>query len=198
MKLTMALVLLLGCAACIQLGGEPQQQHYYLLTPQAEVNSGEQTSLNLLFDQIEFPAYLDRPQLVTRNPLNEIEISTTARWGEPLQDNLVRVLKENLQRRMSGLRISNYPWQPNNNNSLLLKLTVNQFDGVLGQRTNVDIRWSLAETATAQVLAQNHFRAGIPVGASPAALVAAFNEALDQLSAAISRELEQLKAGGTP
>lgn len=193
MRLVIVVILLLSSSACIQLGSEPQPQHYYLLTPRAEVSGSNQTPRDLIFDQIEFPSYLDRPQLVTRSLQNELEISARDRWGEPLQDNLMRVLKENLQRRMSGLRISSYPWQPTAEGGLLLHLTVNQFDGILGRQANVDIRWSLTETASDELVYQSHYIARLPIGNSSAELVAGLSKAVNQLSAEISQELTQIK-----
>jgi len=193
MKWSIVLVLLLGCTACIQLGGDSQPLHYFLLTPLAKVDTGSDASRELVFGPIEFPTYLDRPQLVTRSLQNELVISSNDRWGEPLQDNLARILKENLQRRLNGLRISSYPWQPANGNGLLLNLIVNQFDGILGQQANVDIRWSLVDSGADQVLVQKHFISHPPIGNSPAELVTGLSQAVDQLSDAISKELVRAK-----
>jgi len=193
MKLSIVMILLLTCTSCIQLGGDSQPQHYYLLTPLSEVSNTNEMSRDLIFGQIDFPTYLDRPQLITRNLQNELVISNNDRWGEPLQDNLARVLKENLQRRINGLRISSYPWQPSNGNGLLLNLTVNQFDGLLGQQANVDIRWSLVDPDSEKVLTQEHFISHPSIGSSSADLVAGLSEATDQLSATISKELEKIK-----
>ena len=190
MKVFLSLILLFFCSACIQLGGEPQEQHYYLLTPQAQTQMDNQPVRDLFIRQVDFPVYLDRPQIVTRSMQNELEIATTERWGEPLQDNLLRVLKENLQRRLGQFDISNYPWQPASENGLLLKLTVNQFDGILGHQTNVDIRWTLSDSDSQQILARQHFVAKLPIGNSFSDLVSGLSRAVEQLSADIGRELK--------
>jgi len=193
MKISLVLMLFLALTACIQLGGDVKPQHYYLLSPLAEANSDAETSHNLIFSRVEFPTYLDRPQIVTRSLQDELQISNNDRWGEPLQDNLVRVLKENLQRRLNGLRISSFPWQPVADNGLRLKMIINQFDGTLGQQTNVDLRWALTETASKQVLVQKHFINHQPIGSNPADLVAGLSRAVNQLSEEISQEIMRIK-----
>ena len=194
MKSLLVLILSLACTACIQLGGDVQPQHFYLLSPKAEAAGGNSAPLNLSISPIEFPSYLDRSQMVSRTPQNELVISANDRWGEPLQDNLLRVLKENLRRQLSGLQITSYPWQPETDEGgILLQLTVNQFDGIPGVQTRVDIRWALVDAETHRLLVQRHFLTQVPIGTRPADLVAGLSESLAQLSTAISTELKQLK-----
>ena len=45
---------------------------------------------------ITVPKYLDRPQIVTRSGRNQLALGEFDRWAEPLQDNVLRVLAENL------------------------------------------------------------------------------------------------------
>ena len=45
---------------------------------------------------ITFPKYLDRPQIVTRASRHQLTLGEFDRWAEPLQDNVSRVLAENL------------------------------------------------------------------------------------------------------
>jgi len=192
MRHLLTLILLFCCSACFQLGGDPQPQHYYLLTAMEGNTDANSKQLQLVIDQITFPSYLDRPQIVTRTPDNQLEISSTERWGEPLQDNLLRVLKENLKRRNNGLAISDFPWQSATKNAYLLKISINQFDGILDRETRVDIRWSLTDLARKSVIHQDHFIARLPLGGSPVDLVAKLSTALDQLSGRITKGIEAL------
>lgn len=192
MKTSLGLLLILCCAACIQLGGTPQQQTFYLLSPQAETTDDNPLALNLHIGQINFPPYLDRPQIVTRTTSDTLQIANEDRWAEPLQDNLARVLKEDLIRKMNGLNISSYPWEPITEQGLILNLTVNQFDGTLGLNTHVDIRWKLSHSDNGRQLVQRHFIAKLPIGESITALVAGLSAATEQLSKEISQELIRL------
>jgi uncharacterized lipoprotein YmbA len=45
---------------------------------------------------VEIPDYLDRPQIVTRNASNEIELAEFDRWAGELQKDVARVLAETM------------------------------------------------------------------------------------------------------
>ncbi len=187
-------ILLLICTACIRLGPEPQPSRYYLLAPQEEVlNTYPADSLKLALGPVSFPPYLDRPQLVTRNSRNEIVVAELDRWAEPLRDNLLRVLKENLARNLKGATISDYPWQPSDERGLNLQLSINQFDGVLGQKTSVDIRWTLFNANGTLVLDRGHFVSRLLIGATHEALVSGLNESINQLSHQLSQAVVEQK-----
>jgi len=192
MRSLAVICLLLTCAACIQLGGKPQTQRYHLLAALGEAGQ-QQSGGTLLLAQLDFPEYLDRPQLVARQPTGQLRILPADRWAEPLQKNLARVIKENLQRRLPRLNIDNYPWQAAPPGGVLLKISVYQFDGVLGSQTNVDIRWSLSDPLNQKTLSRNHFQAELPIGDESEDLVLGLSRATDQLCTAIGRKLLQLK-----
>lgn len=192
MKYFFGLALLLICGACIQLGGEPQPARYYLLSPQQQPSFDfDVQGVKLTLGPISFPPYLDRPQLVSRNSRHEILVAESDRWAEPLPDNLLRVLKENLSRNLDGISISDYPWQPTDGRGLALQLTINQFDGVIGQNTLVDIRWLLLNSNNGQELDRGHFVSRLLIGNSHKQLVAGLNESLNQLSHQLSQAVAE-------
>jgi uncharacterized lipoprotein YmbA len=187
-------ILLLICSACIRLGAEPQPARYYLLAPQEETQSSyAMDNLKLALGPISFPPYLDRPQLVTRNSRNEIVVAEFDRWAEPLRDNLLRVLKENLARKLIGATISDYPWQPTDQRGLNLQLTINQFDAVLQQQSSVDIRWVLFNANGTRELDRGHFVAQRQIGGSHEEMVSGLNASLNQLSEHLSRAISMQK-----
>ncbi len=192
MKLFSVLALLL-CTACIQLGSESQPARYYLLTPlQVTEHQATTNGLALELGPLYFPPYLDRPQLITRNSANEIVVAEFERWAEPLQDNLLRVLKENLSRNLKGVSISEYPWQPTNQEShLALHMTLNQFDGILGQDSIVDIRWSLKNAHQRHEVAGGHFVSRQQIGTSYQELVNSLNQSLNQFSIQVASAVAQ-------
>lgn len=184
------LLILLLCSACIQLGGEPQPIRFYLLEPVAEIDApGHAEQIQLEFSPIEFPSYLDRPQIVSRSQSNLIQIADLDRWAEPLPDNLSRTLQENLYKRLPAVQISSAPWNVNNGPAYQVKLIINRFDGILGQQTEVDIRWSLFATQNNKELRREHFRANLPIGDSYRNLVDGLNSALAKLSGEIATAL---------
>jgi uncharacterized lipoprotein YmbA len=59
---------------------------------------------------ITLPKYLDRPQIVTRSGRNPLTLAEFDRWAKPLQDNVSRVLAENLARHIPTDHILLHPW----------------------------------------------------------------------------------------
>lgn len=184
------LIILLLCSACIQLGGEPQPVRFYLLEPIDQIDTiSRSKQINLEFSPIDFPIYLDRPQIVSRTQSNLIQIADHDRWAEPLPDNLSRTLQENLFKLLDGIQISSAPWSLNDGPAYRVKLIVNRFDGILGQQTEVDIRWSLFDSHNNRELQRKHFRAKLPIGDSYRNLVDGLNSALAMLSQEIAADL---------
>ena len=181
----LSLLMLLFCSACIQLGGETQPTRFYLLEPVSEEQNQSLTEIQLEISPIGFHSYLDRPQIDTRNSDNLIQIADYDRWAEPLADNFIRTLQENL-RQHTGIRISSAPWTNNIRPDYSLKLSINRFDGTLGQQTDVDIRWSLVALANNEEIARQHFKDQRPIGTSYQEFVKGLNKALTQLSQKIN------------
>ncbi|WP_321391706.1 PqiC family protein [uncultured Desulfuromusa sp.] len=149
-------VLLFLCSSCIQIGGTPQPMNYYLLKktnkiPEIHPNFHEDIHLEL----INFPEYLDQPQIVTNNDDNGILFYDTERWAEPLRENLARVIRENLAMMAPNSSISVGPWESATANAIKVELLFNQFSGKLGEYTRTDIRWRISQ-GTGQT-SQGHF-----------------------------------------
>lgn len=179
------LLLLIG-SACIQIGSDPQPTRYYLLEPVVAVAENlpvkSAQPLILALGPIDFPPYLDRPELVTYDQQRVISVAGQDRWAEPLSDNLTRTLKENLTRQFPDIIILSVPWETNGKDQLAAKLTINRFDGTLGQSTEVDIRWQLSAPPDRKLVRHGHFTAQLPIGNSRRDLVQGLNSALAQFS----------------
>ena len=58
--------------------------------------SPETRSISIMLNPVDIPDYLDRSNIVTRSSQNKLEISEYHRWGGSLQEDIMRVLAENL------------------------------------------------------------------------------------------------------
>ena len=95
--LTLALLsaLLLTLTACI--GGKTPPSQFYLLEPIRGAEPAAETGkLVIAFAPVRIPPYVDRPQIVTATDRNTYELSELHRWAERLDDNIARVLSQNL------------------------------------------------------------------------------------------------------
>ena len=100
---------LAGCAT------SKDTTRYYLLSPVSPTNlpdphkeeSGMRQTISLRLNQ--FPAYLDRPQIVTHQSANQLKLAEYDRWAEPLGDNFSRVLARNIGGLMPGSKVLQLP-----------------------------------------------------------------------------------------
>jgi uncharacterized lipoprotein YmbA len=92
---------------------------------------------------VEFPAFLDRPQIVTRKSQNQVEIAEFHRWASSLPGDFSRVLAKNISTLLPTDRMAVYPWDDTFSPTYQVKLDVEQFDGQLGERVFLRVIWSL-------------------------------------------------------
>lgn len=182
------LVLLLLCTSCIQIGNAPPPMNYYLLESKTElpINSLE-NSLNIHMELTVFPEYLDRLQIVTYNGNNAINFKDNERWAEPLQDNLMQVVREDLVKSIPGSVISIGPWETPSNNAEKVKLILNQFSGQIGKHTKIDIRWVIVNNSGESK--QGHFTDQQPIGDTYQDLIIGLNSGINRFSLELAKNL---------
>ena len=186
-RLAMA-TLLLMCSACIQLGSDPLPMRHYLLQPNA---GAQQLSLDsaveFTLDPLRFPAYLDRLQLTSHNDQHQVLIAPQDRWSEPLEESITRVVNENLARHLLDGRTQAQSDRSTDSQKVQLALTINSFDGILGQNIDVDIRWTITRAGDSEQIQHGHFIDKASIGSSHAELVRGLNAALDRFSYALAQ-----------
>ncbi len=144
----------LGAAGCAQ---QSQPSDFYLLsyeTPQPE--PGKTTTMRegpaLGIGPIEFPQYLDRPQIVTRDGTNQLVIQEFSRWGGRLKESFTTVLTQALSAELETDRVSIYPWNLSAPIEYQVTVQVFSFDSDADGRSTLDARWSVVEVKSQKVL----------------------------------------------
>ncbi|MDP2137502.1 MAG: PqiC family protein [Candidatus Didemnitutus sp.] len=110
-------VALLLCSAFVLLAGctllptpQPDRTRHYVLESGAAVATPTAQPVRLGLRNVEIPAYLKTKAMVVRSGNNEIRYNDTARWAEPLEAGITRLLRERLAGRA---RIITYPFPAN-------------------------------------------------------------------------------------
>ena len=181
-------LLLLVCSACIQIGSDPQPTHYYLL--ESIANDTESISSKTLAINIEltkFPEYLDKQQIATSNEINVIKFSEYHRWADPLQENLIFTIRENITLQLPNANIAVSPWDSAGNDAIKLKLLVNKFSGKLGDQAVIDIRWSIMDGDKDTV--HGHFTYEDTIKPSYRDLIVKLNQGVNKLSEELANNL---------
>ena len=177
---------LLLCSACIQLGAETQPQNYYLLEGGLDASTTSEETLTLSIKLINFPGFLDRKRIVVRNQNNQIKVAS-ASWAEPLPDNLLRVLRQNLSAHWPAATITLSPWEQSPPQALQLELLVNRFSGTLEQSVTLDIDWRIRTEEA--LLKQGNFRQTIPIDSGYSGYVDGLNQGASAFSLSLIHEL---------
>ena len=112
-----ALFLIVGCSIGSVLQPTKDLSQYYVLTPIDEASrgvpityssGGVHKTLSIGLGPVKLPAYLARPEIVTRSSPNLLDLSDKDRWAEPLDKNFVNVLGQNLTT-LLGAHVVTFP-----------------------------------------------------------------------------------------
>jgi uncharacterized lipoprotein YmbA len=95
-RILFAILAALPLAGCI--GGTTPPSQFYMLEPikAAEIPAGPAEKRVIALAPVRIPQYVDRPQIVTATGRNAYALSELNRWAERLDDNIARVLAQNL------------------------------------------------------------------------------------------------------
>jgi len=166
---------------------------FYVLTPLqvgAAIDGADGLSLGV--EPLRLPALLDRPNIVTRVDDNERQLAEFARWAEPLDENMTRVLAENLSALLGTEQVVRLPSVRPVRTDRKLAVNVLRFDATPGEVAVLEVRWRLFDSVTG-VLQFTHHESYVTelAGSDHSAAVVAMSESLAALSRAVAAELGQ-------
>ena len=101
---------------------------------------------------LHLPAYLDRPQIVTRINPNELKLAEFDNWAEPLKDNVTRVLVENISRLLCTEAVVIFPWKKSSHIDYQIEIKIVWMDGKLGEKAILVTQWAIIDTSGKSVL----------------------------------------------
>ena len=152
---TGAAVVLLA-AGCIGTGQSPPSRFYMLSSIDPAEAPGDISpdvdGMGILLGPFRFPAYLKRQNLVIRTSPNKIELAEFDRWAEPLENNFVAVLKENLSILLAQAMIIEPPLPKNTNLEFQVVADVSRFDAEKDRQVLLMVRWAVVRIKDERVL----------------------------------------------
>ena len=92
---------------------------------------------------IDFPRYLDRPEIVTRDGSHRLVLADDHRWGGSLRSDILRVVADDLGRLLGTPRVAIYPAEPRFPAAYRLLLDLREFEGVPGGNVVLRMRWTI-------------------------------------------------------
>ena len=169
---------------------------FYTLTPAAGAAAGPAIAalpeLGLVVGPLEFPRYLDRPELVSRDGSHQLVVADAHRWGGSMTDDVLSVLANDFARLLGTARVVAYPTEARFAANYRVLLDVHEFEGVLGEKVTLRVRWTIAAVKDGRALVVEESSFEQPVASkSYEDLVSAESAALG----ALSREIAERIAG---
>ena len=175
--------------------GSSKSSRYYLLSALGSMERAkEDQSVAVGIGPIDFPKYLNRPQIVTRSSQNRLDLGEFDRWAEPLEQNFARVLAENLAALLSTDDVVQYPWKRSRQIDYQIIVTVNQFDAAMGGDTVLHVRWTVSDGDGRTIVPPRAARIAMPaVSADYEAIVQAGSRTLEELSRRIAAAIQRIE-----
>jgi uncharacterized lipoprotein YmbA len=134
-------------ASCSVFTPKPDWSSFYVLNPQtakaAPIPPPDPT-LVLAVYSIDVPDYLDRPQMVTRLPGNQVALDEYHRWAEPLGLAFARVLAQDIHLYSDSPHVAAFPLPPGFGQEFEVSVQVLQFDGALGGDVTLHAQWRIS------------------------------------------------------
>jgi len=193
----LCLLLLVGCLSVPIPQAEKDPTRFYVLSTSSAPVTGAPAAAGpaIHLRQVELANYLRARPLIVRRGDNEIEFREFARWGEPLEQGIGRVLREELLARgAAGTVLAPGLRGPSVAYDFELTVRVLAFEGEADGTVAVRAVWELATVGPKPTVhARGDFRgAGARWdGKSEASLAARLSEAVGGLATEISAALKK-------
>lgn len=140
------------------------QTRYYLLTP-AEIRPETDTTAALKHwvvgvRAVDVAAYLRTKSFAVRSQANEIAFLDFARWGEPLDQGIARVLAENLRSLKNVARVSLQPFRADDQWDFEVVVSVTACEGTADGDVRFAATWRIpAPGGSAATVAEGSYAA---------------------------------------
>ena len=192
--LYLILFVLTGC------GVTSPPSHFYVLSPMAEMATEQKKitdsdSISISIGPISLPKYLKKQQIVTRSGSNELQLAEFDRWAGKIEEDIGRVIAENLAYLLSTDRVLSYPAIEAVEADYTIAMDISRFDGNLEGNVELIARWAIFDVEGKVAKGLTATRIIEPLqGNTYADMVAAQSRALGALSRELGDAFKHLMA----
>ena len=92
------------------------------------------------------PAVVDLPQIVVSTGANQVSLDEFNRWASPLQNNISRVVAENLVTMLGTPRVAQFQQSLNLDADFRVAIEVQSFDSAPGEAATLNAVWIVRRT----------------------------------------------------
>ena len=171
---------------------------YYTLTspPGMEMESHDQSAvrdITIGIGPVQFPQFLNRPQIVIRSGPNRLTVSEFHRWGGYFDQDFLRILAQDISILMPNSRVVEFPWEYRDDPDYRIAFNVQQFEGQPGNSVLLNAAWTIKGRKGTKALYARRSIIKQPVsGNDYEALVSAHSQALASLSREIAAAIKNI------
>lgn len=185
------------CAMAILAAGcSTQPSHLYTLS-RAPAPAGAPAALpsniSVVVGPISIPAIVDLPQIVVSTGPNQVRLDEFNRWASPLQNNISRVVTENLVTMLGTPRVAQFQQSLNLDADFRVAIEVQSFDSALGDAATLNAVWIVRRTKDGKAQTGRTTLREQAGAAGFDALAAAHSRALAQMSQDIANAIRGLE-----
>jgi hypothetical protein len=181
------LMLTAGCAS-------PPSRFYTLSSAGKAPVLAPVSKLSIAVGPVSVPAAVDRPEIVVSTGANQVQLDEFNRWASPLQDEISRVVTENLVTMLGTGQVIQSPPSLSENATYRVAIEVQRFESVPGKYVRLDAVWTLRRTRNGK---STTGRTSVQEEVSEpdyGALAAAHSRAIARLSRDIADEVRALES----
>jgi uncharacterized lipoprotein YmbA len=131
--------------AALTAGCASSPARYYTLSATAPPGSSP-SKIAIAVGPVSVPAAVDQPQIVVSTGTNQVTFDEFNRWASPLQDNVARVVAENLAAILGTPRVTLFPLTLNAEVDYRVQIEVRNFESVPGKLASLDAVWTVSRT----------------------------------------------------
>lgn len=200
LALGLSLLAVAGCSLPLPQATSDPTRYYLLSAPALPASPAAAAAPVIRIRPVELASYLrGRPMVVRRGP-NEVQFREFARWGEPLEQGIARVLREELLARGVASSVETGMVRPSEMGNVAYDVTVRVLacEGDADGRVDFEAQWRVTGVTPGQgATTRGNFRAA-DLRWKPgddASLAAALSRAVAGLAAAIAPAVAPSGAG---
>jgi uncharacterized lipoprotein YmbA len=141
----LAALVIVGTIAALAAACSSSPSRFYTLSATA-TPSAASSKLSVAVGPVSIPAAVDQPQIVVSTSANEVTFDDFNRWASPLQDNLARVVAENLVGLLGTPRVTLSAQTLNADADYRVQIEIRNFDSAPGKSASLDAVWTVRRT----------------------------------------------------
>jgi uncharacterized lipoprotein YmbA len=184
-----------GVLAFLSAGCASPASRFYTLSA-TPTPAAAASPLSVAVGPVLVPAAVDRPQIVVSLGPNRVRLDEFNRWASPLQNNIARVVAENLVALLGTPRVSTSPQTLSADADYRVAIEVQAFESAPGEAATLDAVWAVRRTRGGKSqTGRTTVREAAPEPGYEA-LAAAHSRAVARLSRDIAGAVQALERSG--